>query len=91
MELFANALQANDIPLVGTPTAGAVVGGRGFLLPDDSLLVMAVVDVLVDGKRLEGNPVEPDIEIPFDFRYAAGADPQLDAAVEEMIRILPEA
>lgn len=90
MEIFANALKANSIPLVGTETAGAVVAGRGFLLPDDSLLVLAVVDVLVGGRRLEGNPVEPNIRVPFDFRYADGADPQLEAALDEMTRRLSE-
>jgi C-terminal processing protease CtpA/Prc len=90
MEILANALKINGIPLVGTKTAGAVVAGRGFLLPDDSLLVLAVADVLVDGGRLEANPVEPDIAVPFDFRYADGADPQFDAALGEMVKRLSE-
>jgi C-terminal processing protease CtpA/Prc len=90
MEILANALKLNGIPLVGSKTAGAVVAGRGFLLPDDSLLVLAVADVLVDGGRLEANPVEPDIEVPFDFRYAGGTDPQLDAALGEMAKRLSE-
>lgn len=84
MEILAVGLRKNGIELIGTPTAGAVVAGRGFLLPDDSLLVLAVADVTVDGKRLEGDPVDPDRTVPFDIRYADGADPQLDAAVEEM-------
>jgi carboxyl-terminal processing protease len=90
MEIFANALKANGITLVGTPTAGDVVAGRGFLLPDDSLLVLAVADVLVAGERLEDNPVEPDIAVPFDIRYADGADPQLEAALDEVTRGLSE-
>jgi carboxyl-terminal processing protease len=90
MEIFANALKENGIPLVGTATAGDVVAGRGYLLPDDSLLVLAVADVLVDDKRLEGNPVQPDIEVPFDIRYADGADPQLDAALDAMMMRLTE-
>jgi carboxyl-terminal processing protease len=90
MEIMAAGLRKNGIALVGTPTAGAVVGGRGFLLPDDSLLVLAVVDVTVDGKRLERDPVDPDKTVPFDIRYADGADPQLDAAVEEISEKLSE-
>lgn len=90
MDIFANALKENDIPLVGTETAGDVVAGRGFLLPDDSLLVVAVADVLVDGKRLEGNPVQPDVEVPFDIRYADGEDPQLDAALDVLMTQLTE-
>jgi C-terminal processing protease CtpA/Prc len=84
MELYAYALKKNGIPLVGTRTAGALVAGRGFMLPDDSLLVLAVADVIVDGGRLEGKGVEPDVAVPFDVRYANGRDPQLDAAMERL-------
>ena len=80
MEILAYALKNNGVRLVGTPTAANVLAGRGFLLPDDSLLELAVADVFVDGKRLEGVGVEPDLAVPFDVRYAAGADPQLAAA-----------
>lgn len=90
MDIFAAAFKKAGIPLVGTETAGDVVAGRGFLLPDDSLLVLAVADVLVDGERLEGNPVQPDIVVPFDIRYADGADPQLDAALDVLMSRLPE-
>ena len=68
--------------VVGERTAGALLAGRGFLLSDGSFLMVAVNDVSVDGERLEGKGVEPSIEVPFDLRYAAGRDPQLDKAVE---------
>lgn len=84
MEVLAYSLKKNGIPLVGTETAGDVVAGTAFLLPDDSLLILAVADVYVDDQRLEANPIQPDITVPFDIRYADGADPQFDAAVAEM-------
>ncbi|MCR4283005.1 MAG: S41 family peptidase, partial [Bauldia sp.] len=59
MEILAYALKKNGIPLVGTKTAAAVVAGTGYILPDDSLLVLAVADVRVDGARLEGVGVSP--------------------------------
>jgi len=68
--------------VVGTRTAGALLAGRTFYLSDGSLLLLAVADVAVDGERLEGKGVAPTIEVPFDLPYAAGADPQLDRAVE---------
>jgi carboxyl-terminal processing protease len=68
--------------VVGERTAGALLAGRGFLLSDGSFLMVAVNDVSIDGERLEGKGVEPSIEVPFDLRYAAGRDPQLDKAVE---------
>ena len=88
MEILAYALKKNGIPLVGVRTAAAVLAGTGYILPDDSLLVLAVADVHLDGARLEGVGVSPDIVVPFDVRYAAGADPQLDAALAEMSRRL---
>jgi C-terminal processing protease CtpA/Prc len=89
LEVFAYALKVNGIQLVGARTAGALLAGRGYLLPDDSLLEVAVSDaVLEENIRLEGAGVEPDLAVPFSLPYAAGSDPQRDAAVEEMRRIL---
>jgi carboxyl-terminal processing protease len=84
MEIMAYGLKKNGVPLVGTPTAGDVLAARAFPLPDDSILELAVADLIVDGRRLEGNPVTPDVAVPFDVRYADGADPQVDAALDEM-------
>ncbi|MEJ0096873.1 MAG: S41 family peptidase [Bauldia sp.] len=81
MEILAYSLKKAGIPLVGEPTAGDVLAATAYALPDDSLLELAVQDVIVDGKRLEKNPVTPDVAVPFDVRYAAGSDPQMDKAV----------
>ncbi|WP_162917603.1 S41 family peptidase [Dongia deserti] len=72
--------------VIGTRTAGALLAGRAFLLPDDSLLLLAVSDVAVDGERLERVGVSPTIEVPFPLAYAAGKDPQVDKAVEVLTR-----
>ncbi len=72
--------------LIGTRTEGAVLAATAFLIGEEGLLLLAVEDVLVDGKRLEGVGVTPTIEVPFDPRYAAGRDPQLDRAVEVLSR-----
>ncbi|HZZ59621.1 MAG TPA: S41 family peptidase [Roseiarcus sp.] len=72
--------------LIGARTEGAVLAATAFLIGDDGLLLLAVDDVVVDGKRLEGAGVEPTIEVAFDPRYAAGADPQLDRAVQVLSR-----
>lgn len=74
--------------LVGTRTAGAVLAARAFLLRDGSLLLVAVLDVLVDGQRLEGLGVTPTIDTPFTLEYAQGKDPQLERAVEILSRSL---
>jgi C-terminal processing protease CtpA/Prc len=89
LEVFAYALKVNNIRLVGTRTAGALLAATAYFLPDDSLLELAVSDaVLGDDVRLEGSGVAPDVPVPFNLPYAAGQDPQREAAIEEMRRIL---
>lgn len=69
-------------PVVGERTAGALLAGTTFILSDGSLLILAVEDATVDGERVEGVGVAPTVPVPFDIRYAAGKDPQIDKAVE---------
>lgn len=88
MEIIAYSLQQAGVPLIGSRTAGAVLTVRSFLLHDHSLVVLAVNDVRLDGERFEGVGVSPDVAVPFDPRYAAGADPQFDRAVLELQRKL---
>lgn len=81
-ELVARALQRSGrATLVGERTAGAVLAGQPFLLSDGSLLFLAVQDVLVDGERLEGVGVTPDVPVADDLPYAEGRDPQLERAL----------
>lgn len=67
--------------IVGSKTAGAVLAGRAYIMQDGSLLYLAVADVLVDGQRLEGKGVVPDIDVPFPVPYAQGHDPQKESAI----------
>jgi len=68
-------------PVVGERTAGAFLAGRPISLSDGSLLYVAVERCEVDGVALEGNGVQPTVEVPDNLFYAAGADPQLDRAL----------
>lgn len=74
--------------IVGSETAGAVVAGRAFVMKDGSLLYLAVADVLVDGDRLEGKGIKPDVEVPFTAEYTQGADPQKERAIQVAIASL---
>ena len=81
-EILAYAFERYRLgPVVGSHTAKAVLGGRAFLMSDDSLLLLAVADVIIDGRRLEGVGVEPTVTVPFRIEYANGRDPQLDEAI----------
>jgi carboxyl-terminal processing protease len=72
---------------IGSRTAGYVVAGRPFVMKDGSLLYLAVADVLVDGQRLEGKGVTPDIIVPSPIPYSQGADPQKERAIEFLLGV----
>ena len=72
--------------LVGSRTRGYFLAGKLFdILPSRFALYLAVAEFKPGGIDLEGKGVSPDIEVPFDFRYANGADPQLQGAIKEAI------
>jgi C-terminal processing protease CtpA/Prc len=83
-EVVTYGLKRQGVRVVGTRSAGALLAGRRFLLRDGSLLVLAVSDVRVEGERLEGRGVMPDVVVPFRLPCAAGHDPQLEAALAEL-------
>ena len=88
-ELLADAFRRYGYgPVVGERTQGAVLGGQAFPVGQEGLLFLAITEVLSDGVRLEGVGVEPDIAVPFDIRYAAGRDPQLDRALSSLTATL---
>ncbi len=82
-EVVSRALQRSKrAKLVGERTAGAVVAGQIIPLSDDSLLYLAIQDIVVDCERLEGVGVEPDVEVPAGLEFPEGRDPQLERALE---------
>lgn len=81
-ELLAHGFKRHGLgQLVGMRTAGAVVGGSPFAVSPRGLLYLAVADVTVDGLRLEGVGVEPDVVVDRQLPFSAGADPQLERAL----------
>ena len=74
--------------LIGERTAGYVCGGGYKRISEESMLLYCAGMVVVDGKRLEGVGVEPDIDVPFDIRFAEGKDIQLERAKDEMVRLI---
>jgi carboxyl-terminal processing protease len=87
-EVLACAIKRRGFTLIGKKTAGAVLGGRAYLLPDNSLLMLAAGTVRVDDEVLEGKGVMPDEIVETLVPYAMGDDPQLHAAIGEMTRQL---
>lgn len=82
-EIFAYGFKKfNYGKIVGTRTEGAVLGARPYFLSDGSMLYLAGVNCLVNGEKIEGKGVMPDIEVPQELKYCAGKDIQLDKAIE---------
>jgi len=74
--------------LIGEHTAGYVTGGNKRQISEESFLYYGAYMMVVDGKHLEGVGVEPDIEVPFDVRFAAGKDVQLERAKDEIVKLI---
>ncbi|MGH6816909.1 MAG: S41 family peptidase, partial [Hyphomicrobiaceae bacterium] len=55
-----------------------------YPMPGGLVLHLALFDLEVDGVRLEGVGVVPDIEVERPIPYARGADPVLQRALEEI-------
>ena len=86
-EMLAHAFQEHGIgPVIGSRSAGAVLAGSVRVLSDGSALYVAVGEATINGVRLEGAGVTPDIEVDAPLPFAGGADPALERAV----RVLSE-
>ena len=72
--------------IVGSKTAAAVVAGRPYIMPDGSLLYLAVADVAIDGERLEGRGIIPDVRVPLSVPYKQGIDLQKERAIDTVVR-----
>lgn len=86
--LVFGARKYNLATVIGERTPGHTLGGRLFPLSNGDALFLAIQSCLIDGVNLEGVGVSPDIEIPFDIRYCAGDDVQLDKALEYLVEQL---
>ena len=84
-EIFAQVLKHYErATLIGRSTAGVVIASRKFRLSDGGEIQIGLHDFqTLDGSRLEGNGVEPDVEIERSLSdIREGYDADLDAAVE---------
>ncbi len=88
-ELVAFSLKRSGrAKLVGTTTAGAVLAGSLRPIDDRASVYIAVLDGTVDGVRLEGTGVAPDIEIENTSHDKAGYDQQLSAAQSALMELI---
>ncbi|HSE44041.1 MAG TPA: S41 family peptidase, partial [Gemmatimonadales bacterium] len=88
-EMFPSAMRARKLAtLVGHPTPGYVIYTGGGRLVDGTGIRMPGTGVYhLDGSPLEDNGVVPDVIVDITpEQYFAGQDPQLDKAVEVLMK-----
>ncbi|MGE4132376.1 MAG: S41 family peptidase [Bdellovibrionales bacterium] len=70
--------------LIGTPTAGAFAMGKGIFADDKEsyLLYLSTGEILLDGNKIEGHPIQPDVSVPFPLDGKLSSDPQFETALE---------
>jgi len=80
--------KSNRAILIGTNTKGAFTVGRGIFnekkLP--YFLYLATGEVLLDGTRVEGYGISPDIYVPYSLQDNVSEDPQLNTAILEITK-----
>jgi carboxyl-terminal processing protease len=70
--------------LVGKTTAGAFLGAGGYAIGSDGYLELPIVNITLDGNRLEGVGVSPDVVVEAEDTYGP-KDKQLARAVEVLM------
>ena len=77
-------------PLIGGTTRGAFLAGRAVFTDPAKpyFLFLAAAEPRLDGHRLEGHGVAPDIPVAFPLDHSPATDPQLAAALREIERLL---
>lgn len=86
-EIFARVVQFHRRGvIVGTKTAGIVLGSRFANLPGGGRLQLSIRDYVgPDGRHLEGVGVTPDVEVRQTLEdLRAGRDPVVDAALDAL-------
>jgi tricorn protease len=93
-DLFPYLWRLNDLgPMIGKRTWGGLVGVLGFpqFLDGGSVTAPNVAFWNEDGYRVENEGVAPDIEVEQEPKLVMrGRDPQLERAIEEVLRQLEE-
>lgn len=89
-EMFLAFAREHELAkIVGERTPGRVLTGDKFKLPYGYTVVLPIAGYeTTQGNAIEGNPIDPDIEVEFDPKAAReGRDTQLETAVEVVRRL----
>jgi tricorn protease len=91
-EIFPSGWRTQKFgPIIGTPTAGMVIGTSGFSLVDGTFVRLPLEGWYeLNGRNLETQPTPPDIAVDVDPNALhSGDDAQLARAVDVLLNQLP--
>ncbi|MCM2280695.1 MAG: S41 family peptidase [Bdellovibrionaceae bacterium] len=76
--------------LIGSPTAGAFAMGKGVFTDEKEnyLLYLSTGEILLDGTKIEGYPIQPDIYVQFPLDRSSSSDPQFEKASEVLMQAI---
>lgn len=92
-EIFSEGFQRMNLgEVVGEPTGGGVIGTSAWNLWDGGAIRMPASGAhALNGENLEANGRKPTISVPWDVNaYRAGRDTQLERAVSELMKKIPQ-
>ena len=93
-EIFSHVLQQyKRATVIGQGTAGAVIVSRSYALPGGGRLQVPVSDYIgLDGHRLEGRGVTPDVAspVPTLAQLRAKIDPDIEVALQILQQTTPQ-
>lgn len=92
-EIFAGAIQDYEMgPIVGTNTFGKGIVQQIVRLDNDTSVKLTVSEYFTpDGRSIHGEGIAPDVEVKYEYDETdMEADNQLDAAVDEVQKMLNE-
>lgn len=80
--------KSNRATLIGTKTKGAFSAGRGIFNEEKQpyFLYLATAELLLDGNKIERSGISPTIQIPYPLQKSTATDPQLEAALLEIVK-----
>lgn len=80
--------KSNRAILIGTNTKGAFTAGKGIFNEEKLpyFLYLATGEILLDGTKVEGFGISPDIYVPYSLQDVSPEDPQLNTAILEITK-----
>ncbi len=75
--------------LIGSTTGGMFSMGKGLFADKeyDYIFYLSTAELFLDGQKIEGVGIQPDLEVPYPVNKTTANDPQLEAALKKAVSL----